>query len=276
MQNVPMTMNLNSMREVARQYAESRQKMAQMLPGVPDAKLGAIAEILADIEVHDTTPPVSNLDRVGVARRAVATGERPALKHAIAAVLRDAGKALSADEVFEELKKRSWLPNAKQPRQYVGHALSTYKEMYVRDPEKGRGFYKLAEGAQIRLPEPPKPATPDVTEAQVEVAAATVAAEAIVDDKEKPAAEKSGLETPPKVKNAAQRIVKLLAKTREPFSITDIAKAAKIENHRQVTALVMTMLKKGAVIKLRKKNEAKNSLFEVQRAAFNKFVKGLS
>lgn len=256
--NMNTTTTLNEMRDVARQYAEIRQKMATVFAGLPEGKFGAIAEILADIEVNDTTPAVSNLSRVGVARPSATTGDRPSLKNAVTAVLRDAGKTLNGDAIFEELKKRDWLPNTKNPRHYVAVILSSNKDLFLRDAEQGRGFYKLAEGAVV-------PETPSKAEA-----------EKPVEKEAKPSAKVRAMETPPKVKDAAERVIALLAKTRKPFSITDVAKATKIANHRQVTALVMTMLKRGAVKKLREKNEAKNSLFEVQRAEFNTFVKGLS
>jgi len=253
------TMQMQEVRNAAKMVAQGRETLRRLFPNLNENQLEAIASIAMDdaqiaAETPNVAPVISNLARLPVV---AASGEKPSLRNGIITVLKARhGKGevdVSADAIFKELESRGWVPNSKDPRNYVGHVLSTYPALFERGKE--RGTYKLAKGVDV-LPEQPKTTAPKTN------------GTASADEKK--------MATPPLVKDAADRIIKVLKKSSAPFSIGDVAKATKIPNHRQVTALVMTMLKNGAVKKLPKKSKAGSSMFSVNRDKFNEFVKGLA
>ena len=88
-----------------------------------------------------------NTSNAAEGRRAVARGDRPPMKEAIATVM---GKAsMGAPAVVEGLKKRDWLPNSKDPQQYVSYLLSSYKDVFKR---LKRGLYKVRSGTKKAPP----------------------------------------------------------------------------------------------------------------------------
>ncbi len=76
--------------------------------------------------------------RAAEGRRAVASGDRPPIKVAIQQVMGD--EILGGDEVLARLEKKGWVPNAKEPRKYVGYLLSASREFFEAVPGR-RGFY---------------------------------------------------------------------------------------------------------------------------------------
>lgn len=85
--------------------------------------------------------PKANVSNAAEGRRAVARGDRPPMKEAMATVM---GKAtMEAPAVVEGLKKRGWTPNARDPQQYVSYMLSSNKDVFERVE---RGHYKVREG----------------------------------------------------------------------------------------------------------------------------------
>lgn len=92
-------------------------------------------------------------DRATQGRRAVARGQRPSLKEAILTVMGD--KTLHASDVHDALAAKGWLPDAADPRTYIGHVLSTLSDpqsegdyAFERVTEKGRGYYRAASARQ--------------------------------------------------------------------------------------------------------------------------------
>lgn len=78
--------------------------------------------------------------RAAQGRREVAEGSRPNLKTAIMLVM--GSDVCNANNVFEMLKEKDWLPNSSDPRLYIGYTLSSSKENFDRIENK-RGFYKV-------------------------------------------------------------------------------------------------------------------------------------
>lgn len=77
-------------------------------------------------------------------RRAVARGDRPPLKEAMATVM---GKStMGAAEILAGLEKKGWMGNAKGPQQYVSYMLSSNKDVFER---VGRGQYRVRDGAVL-------------------------------------------------------------------------------------------------------------------------------
>jgi hypothetical protein len=74
-------------------------------------------------------------------RRAVARGDRPTLKEAMAKVM--GSKVMSAGEIADGLEAKGWLPNSKDPRTYCLYTLSDNKDVFER-VERGR--YKVKAG----------------------------------------------------------------------------------------------------------------------------------
>lgn len=75
-------------------------------------------------------------------RRAVARGDRPTMREAMAIVI--GSGQMEAAEIVEGLKKRNWMPNAEDPQQYVSYMLASNKPTFERI---SRGVYKVREGA---------------------------------------------------------------------------------------------------------------------------------
>lgn len=212
---------------------------------------GGVVEDIALPEEVDTAPKTSNVERLGIGRRAqIIDGKRPALTHAIAIVLRDKKEAMNADQVFKELETCGWLPTkVKNARHTVGHTLSVNRELF---PRVARGLYTLAEGVEIPTKIAPQSAAGN--------------------------SEQEPVESKKRKINTGPRVLKVLDKSKGPISITDLTKASKIghANYKSVTAFVMTLLKKGVVKKVADKNAEGQSLFEVDREAFDAYSKSLS
>lgn len=113
----------------------------------PKSKMGRPASV----------PNNVNVGRIGLGVRSTAiVGGRPALRWAIAIVLKENGNPMNADQVFAELDKRNWLPaKAANPRFNVGHALSINKSMF---PRVERGVYKLADDIETSAKVDKRPA----------------------------------------------------------------------------------------------------------------------
>lgn len=109
------------------------------------AKKAAKTKNGGEAKVKASGKKTTGVSRALLGRRAVASGERPSIKEAIRKVM--GNKAMSAQEVYDALKEKGWLPNAKDPRMHVGHILSSLSvsdgDEFQRVPEKGRGFYRL-------------------------------------------------------------------------------------------------------------------------------------
>lgn len=238
---------MNDVRTAARQFAEGRKALSRLFPDVTEAKLAALADIFTEDNIVEPAVQVSNVGRVGAGRGTASPEERPSLKQAMVTVLKDAGESLNGDMVYAELEKRSWLPSTTNPRQYIGHTLSSSKELFLRDPDMGRGFYMLAEGAKSGNGKAAKPSL----------------------------AKTKGKKTTPSAKELSpesSRVVKVLQKTTEPFTLRDVAKAAKIPNHRSAHFLLLNLEKTGAVSRLRKKSEAGHVFWQIERKPFDQFV----
>ncbi len=215
------------------------------------AGLGAVEDVALGLDV---SAKPTNVERVASLRAA----DKPSLKQGIIQILTEAGRTMSADEIFAEVEKRNWLPaNAEHPRKYIGHYLSTYSDDFLRDTAAGRGHYYVG-----------KKAKPEVAKASVKKAAA------------KPAKKK---ENPAKRLARSARILAVIGKVKKPVTIPDIAKRAKLgDQYRSVTALFMT-LEKGEVAKRLGRNvkgefQAKTSagghtLWEVDHAKLVEFIK---
>jgi hypothetical protein len=97
----------------------------------------------------------ANTSNAAEGRRAVARGDRPTMKEAIATVI---GKAtMGAAEVVEGLEKRDWVPNAAKIQQYVSFLLSNNKDVFERI---GHGQYKVRDGATFTKSSKSKKSTP--------------------------------------------------------------------------------------------------------------------
>jgi hypothetical protein len=74
-------------------------------------------------------------------RRAVARGDRPPLKEAMAIV--SGNDKVTSLTVVNRLKDKGWLPNAANPRSYISYMFSSNKDVFenVR-----RGVYRVVEG----------------------------------------------------------------------------------------------------------------------------------
>ena len=82
-----------------------------------------------------SAPLASN---VAAGRRAVARGDRPPMKEAIALIMGD--KETEIGEVVAALEKKGWLPNTPHPRPYVNCFLANSKDVFER---VSRGKYKV-------------------------------------------------------------------------------------------------------------------------------------
>jgi len=111
-------------------------------------------------------------------RRAVARGDRPTIREAVARVM--GTKVMGSADIVAGLTKKGWLPGAKDPRTYCLYTLSDNKDVFER-VERGR--YKVRAGVVFengklkKAPKSPKaaakpknnkPATPKKSEAAVQ------------------------------------------------------------------------------------------------------------
>lgn len=83
----------------------------------------------------------ANTSNAAEGRRAVARGDRPTMKEAMAIVIGTA--KCTSEDVVKGLEKKGWLPNAENPQQYVSYMLSSNKDTFERVE---RGIYKVREG----------------------------------------------------------------------------------------------------------------------------------
>ncbi len=79
--------------------------------------------------------------RASEGRRAVLSGERPTLRDAMRQIM--GTETMNAAMIYEGLKEKGWLPNAGNPKEYIGYSLSAMKKDFERVPDKGRGYYKV-------------------------------------------------------------------------------------------------------------------------------------
>lgn len=85
-----------------------------------------------------------NTSNAAEGRRAVARGDRPPMKEAMATVM---GKQqMGAADVVAGLEKKGWMPNAEDPQQYVSYMLSSNKDVFERVE---RGLYKVRDGVEF-------------------------------------------------------------------------------------------------------------------------------
>lgn len=76
----------------------------------------------------------------GEGRRAVAEGDRPPVKEAMATVMGD--RAMRSPEIVAALEARGWLPNSENPQQYISFMLSSSIDVFERVE---RGVYRVCE-----------------------------------------------------------------------------------------------------------------------------------
>lgn len=64
-------------------------------------------------------------------RRAVARGDRPPLKNALERAMGNKGD-FKVDDAIKELTAKNWMPNTKNPREYIGYILSSNNDLFER------------------------------------------------------------------------------------------------------------------------------------------------
>ncbi len=98
-----------------------------------------------DKALKTETVKTAGKSRAAEGRRAVARGERPPIKQAMAQVM--GSDVCNPAMVAERLAAKGWTPSASNPKTYVGYMLSSSKDMFDRVPAKGRGYYKVKASA---------------------------------------------------------------------------------------------------------------------------------
>ena len=129
--------------------AKAKAKAAAKTPAKKAAKKAPAAAKKAATKV--------NTSNAAEGRRAVARGDRPPMKEAMATVM---GKShMDAAGVLEGLEKRGWLPHADKPQQYISYMLSSNKDTFERVE---RGQYKVRDGVTFatKKGKAPKAETP--------------------------------------------------------------------------------------------------------------------
>lgn len=92
----------------------------------------------------------TNTSNAAEGRRAVARGDRPPMKEAMVTVMGGpGGKPFDAASIVEGLEKRGWMPQSKDPQQYISYMLSSNKDTFERI---GRGQYTVRAGATKAAP----------------------------------------------------------------------------------------------------------------------------
>lgn len=92
----------------------------------------------------------TNTSNAAEGRRAVARGDRPPMKEAMVTVMGGpGGKPFDAASIVEGLEKRGWMPQSKDPQQYISYMLSSNKDTFER---VGRGQYTVRAGATKAAP----------------------------------------------------------------------------------------------------------------------------
>lgn len=103
------------------------------------------AEKKAETKKADAKAKTPGKARAAAGLRAVQLGLRPPIKEAMAAVMGD--QAMNSQMIHDLLKAKDQLPNAQDPKGYIGYLLSSSKEHFKRCPEVGRGYYKSTKTA---------------------------------------------------------------------------------------------------------------------------------
>lgn len=120
----------------AKAAAKAKPAAKKAAPKKAAAKKGAAKKAAAK-------PSKAVSSAVAEGRRAVARGDRPPMKEAIARVM---GKStMDAAQVIAGLTAKNWLPNTppEKTQQYISYVLSSTKEVFDRVE---RGQYKVKEG----------------------------------------------------------------------------------------------------------------------------------
>ena len=68
-------------------------------------------------------------------------GTRPPCKLAMVKIM--GNETQDKHILVKEMARRGWLPRAKDPLIYIGYLLSTNKELFEKDEEAARGFYRV-------------------------------------------------------------------------------------------------------------------------------------
>jgi hypothetical protein len=294
---------LSETREAAKAMGDARTRFAKAMTsvgnalGIPDlseSQLGILQSIVlisespvVDIALSEFVStkdktPVSNVRRTGAERK------EPSLKFRIACILQDAKHTMSGGEVHDALEKRGWLPqNAREPRKYVSHCLSTYHDVFLRDTEAGRGHYKLAPDFTV-----PTQKVSKVKAKPAKSGAKTNKSEFIrAHSNLKPAdvvekAKKAGMvfsveyvytirQNAKKLtkENVTPQIMEVLQNTSEPFTIPAIAKAAHLgDRYRSVTAVLMVLKERGVADTTGEKSESGHTLWKVDPKALSSYL----
>jgi len=116
-------------------------------PAKPKGKPGPKPKAAKAAKVETKTAAKT---RAAEGRAAVMSGARPSLKDAMTQVL--GTEALDSAGIYDRLKAKGWLPNAQNPRSYIGYTLSSSKEHFTRVNGR-RGFYTVkAQAAAVATP----------------------------------------------------------------------------------------------------------------------------
>lgn len=317
---------LSETREAAKTLGDARTRFTRAMASVgaalgisdlSESQLGILQSIVlisespvVDVALPDFVntrdkTPAANVNRTGAERK------EPSLKFRIARVLQEAKRTMSGSEIHDALEKHGWLPQgAANTRTYVSHYLSTYKDVFLRDSDAGRGHYKLAPDFAVRVQTPKVQAKPKTVKvkAKAKAAKSTGKPEKKMNKSEfirahsdmKPAdvvekAKKAGMtfsveyvytirqnakkltKTAAPVaetqENVTPQIMKVLQNTSEPFTIPQITKAAKLgDRYRSVTAVLMVLKKRDVADTTGEKSESGHALWKVDPKALSSYL----
>ena len=99
------------------------------------------------VKAEASAPKTPGTSRAAEGRRAVARGDRPPLKVAMALVM--GTDTCNPEMVYDRMSAKGWLPASSNPKTYLGYTLSSSKDTFDRVPAKGRGFYKVKASAMV-------------------------------------------------------------------------------------------------------------------------------
>jgi hypothetical protein len=227
----------------ARKFAEARKGLAQLFPQIPVEKLSSLADIFAP---EEPAAQVSNAGRLGVQRKRKSNPHQvastaPSLMQAITVILKEKGSA-DAGTILGELEARKWLPDSKNPRQYITQTLSSHKDDFCR---VSPGTYGLIPKTQEEAPKAPESA-PAPAQSSTQVS--------------KPSKNREHKEVDPTL---SLRVGKLLQTTTRSNTIHDLTKAAKASNYRSIHFLMLNLEKSGVVKRDTQKSLAGHILWQV-------------
>lgn len=180
--------------------------------------------------VTTPTTKASYQEKAKAGRNAVARGDRPALKDAIHQIM--GSDTINAEEVYQRLVQKGWLPNSSDPKNYIRYTLSSNRTWFDRVPGQ-RGYYRAAKvngnagtvkvapeaketpkrGRQVKAAETPE-AAPVKRRGRAPKAATTAAAPVVT----------TNTDTPAKRRGRLPKAVQTTA-TAEPMSAADQALA---------------------------------------------------